>query len=102
MVNDLNHNKVKNANYALKFKKAIHKVEGEDIEEDPTLDEYHNMKGKKEDDDSTQKPTNESMRVDHFANLSARVQLEQPLTNFRIQPEVKGEGRTMKTDIIII
>ena len=60
------------------------------------------MKGKKEDDDSTQKPTNESTRVDHFANLSARVQLEQPFTNFRIQPEVKEKGRTMKTDIIMI
>ena len=51
------------------------------------------MKGRKEDDDSTQKPTNESTRVDHFANLSARVQLEQPFTNFRIQPEVTEEGR---------
>ena len=60
------------------------------------------MKGKKEDDDNAQKPTNESTRVDHFANPSARVQLEQPLTNFRIQPEVKEEGREMKTDIIMI
>ena len=60
------------------------------------------MKGKKEDDDSTQKLTNESTRVDHFANLSARVQREQPLTNFRIQPEVKEEGREMKTEIIMI
>ena len=60
------------------------------------------MKGRKEDDDSTKKPTNESTRVDHFANLSARVQLKQPLTNFRIQPEVKEEGREIKTDIIMI
>ena len=36
------------------------------------------MKGKKEDDDSTQKPTNESTRVDHFANLLVHVELEQP------------------------
>ena len=35
------------------------------------------MKGKKEDDDSTQKPTNESTRVDHFANLLVHVELEQ-------------------------
>ena len=60
------------------------------------------MKGRKEDDDSTQKPTNESTRVDHFANLSARVHLEQPFTNFRIQPEVTEEGREMKTDIMIL
>ena len=60
------------------------------------------MKGRKEDDDSTQKPTNESTRVDHFANLSARVQRQQPLMNFRIRPDVKEEGREMKTDIIMI
>ena len=35
------------------------------------------MKGKKEDDDSTPKPTNESTRVDHFANLLVHVELEQ-------------------------
>ena len=52
-------------------------VEGEDVEEDPTLDEYHNMKGKKEDDESTPKPTNESTRVDHFANLLIHAKLEQ-------------------------
>ena len=38
---------------------------------------YHNMKGKKEDDDSTKKPTNESTRVDHFANLLIHAELEQ-------------------------
>ena len=36
------------------------------------------MKGEKEDDDGTTKPTNESTRVDHFANLSAHVELKQP------------------------
>ena len=36
------------------------------------------MKRKKEDEDSTLKPTNESIRVDHFANLSAHVELKQP------------------------
>ena len=77
VVNDLNHNKVKNANYASKPKKTIFKVEGEDVKEDPTLDEYHNMKGRKEDDDSTKKPTNESTRVDHFANLLVHVEGEQ-------------------------
>ena len=80
VVNDLNHGKVKEANYnnASKLKKTIHEV---DVKEDPTLDEYHNMKRKKEDDDGTQKPTTEpttgSTRVDHFANLLAHVELEQ-------------------------
>ena len=35
------------------------------------------MKDKREDDDSTLKPTNESTRVDHFANPSVHVELEQ-------------------------
>ena len=39
---------------------------------------YHNMKGREEDDDSTKNPTNESTRVDHFANPSAREQIEHP------------------------
>ena len=79
VVNDLNHGKIKDASYnnASKLKKTTHMEKGEDVEEDPTLDEYHNMKGKKEDDDSTPKPTNESTRVDHFANLLVHVELEQ-------------------------
>ena len=35
------------------------------------------MKDRREDDDSTLKPTNESTRVDHFANLPVHVELEQ-------------------------
>ena len=78
VVNDLNHNKVKDAKYKAELnpKKAIRKLEGEDVDEDPTLDEYHNMKDKKEDEDSTTKPTSESMRVDHFANLLIHAELE--------------------------
>ena len=44
MVNDLNHSRVKNANYTSKLEQVIHEVEEEDVEEDHTLDEYHNMK----------------------------------------------------------
>ena len=90
MVNDLNHGKVKEANYsdASKLKKTIHRV---DVEEDPTLDEYHNMKGKKEDDDSTQKPTTESTRVDHFANLSKHTWKWNSRQNF--QNLTRSEGR---------
>ena len=44
VVNDLNHSRVKNANYTSKLEQVIHEVEEEDVEEDPTLDEYHNMK----------------------------------------------------------
>ena len=47
----------------------------EDVKEDPTLDEYHNMKGKKEDDDNGQ-PINESTRSNHLANLLVHVELE--------------------------
>ena len=66
----------------------------ENAGEDPTLDEYHNMKGKKEDDDSRPKPINESTRVNHFANLLVHVELEQLSNCSRIQPEsVKEEGR---------
>ena len=35
---------------------------------------YHNIR--KEDEDSTMKPTSESMRVDHFANLLIHAELE--------------------------
>ena len=68
----------------------------------PTLDEYHNMKGKKEDDDRTQKPTNESTRVDHFANPLAHVELELPFKTLESNQKVKEEGRAMKTDITMI
>ena len=55
---------------------------------------YHNMKGKKEDDDNRPKPINESTRVNHFANLLVHVELEQLSNCSRIQPEsVKEEGR---------
>ena len=55
---------------------------------------YHNMKGKKEDDDSRPKPINESTRVNHFADLLVHVELEQLSNCSRIQPEsVRKEGR---------
>ena len=60
------------------------------------------MKGKKEDDDSTQKPTNESTRVDHFANPLAHVEFELPFKTLESNQKVKEEGRAMKTDIIMI
>ena len=55
---------------------------------------YHNMKGKKEDDNSKPKSTNESTRVNYFADLLVHVELEQ-LSNcsrFQLKP-VKEEGR---------
>ena len=56
---------------------------------------YHNMKGKKEDDNSKPKSTNESTRVNHFADLLVHVELEQLSNCSRIQPKpVKEEGRT--------
>ena len=52
---------------------------------------YHNMKGKKEDDDSRPRPINESTRVNHFANLLVHVELEQLSNCSRIQPESMKE-----------
>ena len=60
------------------------------------------MKGKKEDDDSTQKPTNESTQVDHFANPLEHVELELSFKTLESNQKVKGEGRAMKTDITLI
>ena len=55
---------------------------------------YHNMKGKKEDDNSKPKSTNESTRVNHFADLLVHVELEQLSNCSRFQPKpVKEEGR---------
>ena len=55
---------------------------------------YHNMKGKKEDDDNKPKSTNESTRANHFADLLVHVELEQLSNCSRIQPKpVKEEER---------
>ena len=60
------------------------------------------MKRKKEDDDSTQRPTSESTQVDHFANTLAHVELELPFKTLEPSQKVKEEGRAMKTDITMI
>ena len=55
---------------------------------------YHNMKGKKEDDDNRPKSKNESTQANHFADLLVHVELEQLSNCSRIQPKpVKEEGR---------
>ena len=54
---------------------------------------YHNMKGKKEDDDNRQKSTNESTRANHFADLLVHVELEQLSNSSRIQPKPAKEER---------
>ena len=56
---------------------------------------YHNMKGKKEDDDNRSKSTNESTRANHFADQLVHVELQQLSDCSRIQPKsVREEGRT--------
>ena len=65
---------------------------GEDnAREDPTFDEYHNIKGKKEDDDNRPKSTNESTRANHFTNLLVHVESEQLSNRSRIQPKPMKE-----------
>ena len=46
-------------------------------EEDPTIDEYHNMKGKREDDNSRSKSISESLHTKQFANPPLHVEQEQ-------------------------
>ena len=68
--------------------------EKESAREDPTIDEYQDMKGKKEDDNGKPKSTNESMRVNHFADLLVHVELEQLSNCSRFQSKpVKETGR---------
>ena len=67
----------------------------ENAREDSTFDEYHSIKGKKEDDDSRPKSTNESTRANHLTNLLEHVELEQLSSRSRIRPKpVEEEGRT--------
>ena len=80
--------------------RSILKTNEEDYEgkesarEDPTIDEYQDMKGKKEDDNGKSKSTNESMRVNHFADLLVHVELEQLSNCSRFQSKpVKETGR---------
>ena len=54
-----------------------HCEEEESAKEDPTLDEYHNMTGNEEDDKGRPKSTNESMRINPFADFPNHVELEQ-------------------------
>ena len=67
--------------------------EKESAREDPTFDEYHNMKGKKEDDDSKPKSANESMQSNQSADLLIHVELERlsKCSRFQLKP-VKGSG----------
>ena len=55
---------------------------------------YHNMKGKKEDDNSKPKSANESMRVKQFTDLLVHVELEQlsDYSKFQLNP-VKEKWR---------
>ena len=46
-------------------------------EEDPTIDEYHNMKGKREDDNSRPKSISENLYTKQFANPPLHVEQEQ-------------------------
>ena len=77
------------------FKPNEEDYEGkESAREDPTIDEYQDMKGKKEDDNGKPKSTNESMRVNHFADLLVHVELEQLSNCSRFQSKpVKETGR---------
>ena len=53
--------------------------------EDPTLDEYHNMTRKEEDDNGRPKSTKEIMRINPFADLPNHVELEQQADCSRFQ-----------------
>ena len=65
----------------------------ESAREDPTFDKYHNMKGKKEDDDDESKSANESMQSNQSADLLIHVELERlsKRSRFQLNP-VKGSG----------
>ena len=51
--------------------------EKESAREDPTFDEYHDMKGKNEDDDDKTNSTKESTQANQFADLVAQAELKQ-------------------------
>ena len=59
--------------------------EEESAREDPTIDEYHNMTRKEEDDSGGPKSTNESMRINPFADFPNHAELEQQADCSRFQ-----------------
>ena len=61
--------------------------EEENVKEDPTFDEYHSMKEKREDNNSEPKSTNDSTRVNHLPNWPIHVVRNQPLDCSRCQPK---------------
>ena len=68
--------------------------EKESAREDPTIDEYQDMKGKKEDDNGKSKSINKSMHANQFADLIVHVELEQRTNCSRSQSmPVKETGR---------
>ena len=58
------------------------------------------MKGKKEDDNGKPKSTNESMRVNHFADLLVHVELEQLSNCSRFQSKPVKEWAP--TDVVTV
>ena len=70
-------NKPTSANWSI-FKTNEEDYEGkESAREDPTIDEYQDMKGKKEDDNGKTKFIKESMHANQFTDLLVHVELEQ-------------------------
>ena len=66
--------------------------EEESAKEDPTLDEYHNMTGNEEDDKGRPKSTNESARLNTFANFPNHEELEQQANCSKFQSMQVREG----------
>ena len=60
--------------------------------EDPTLDEYHNMTGNEEDDKGRPKSTNESTRLNPFADFPNHEELEQQANCSKFQSMQVREG----------
>ena len=68
--------------------------EEESAREDPTIDEYQDMKGKNEDDDDKTNFIKESTHTNQFADLVAQAELEQQRSYSKSQSmSVKGTGR---------
>ena len=79
--------------------RSIFKTNEEDYEgkesarEDPTIDEYQDMKGKNEDDDDKTNSIKESTHTNQFADLVAQAQLKQQRSCSKSQlMSVKGTG----------
>ena len=68
--------------------------EKESAREDPTIDEYQDMKGKNKDDDDKTNFIKESTHANQFADLVAHAELKQQRSCSRSQSmSVKGTGR---------